>query len=80
MEYLGQPFMIQNTADHGWLVTWNDAVAHRSSAGEIIETISFTVAIPRSANLSISEVQIYAMRRAEELLQSAIKAQQSGSK
>lgn len=77
MEYLGQPFVIQNTADHGWLVTWSDAVANRTKAGEVIESVSFTVSIPRNANLSISEVQGFALRRAEELLQSVIRARQS---
>jgi hypothetical protein len=75
MEFLGEPFSIQNTADQGWLVTWNDAVTVRSSIGEVIESVSFTVAVPRNANLSISEVQRYASRRAVELLQSSIKGQ-----
>lgn len=75
MKFLGQPFTIQNTVEHGWLVTWTDAVVHRTD-GEEIESISFTVAIPRSANLSISEVQTFALKRAEELLQVAIRAQE----
>lgn len=75
MEFLGEPFSIQNTVDNGWLVTWNDAVSVRSAIGEVIETVSFTVAIPRSANLSIAEVQRYASKRAIELLQASVKGQ-----
>jgi hypothetical protein len=74
MELLGQPFLIQNTADHGWLVTWTDAVARRTADGEAIETVSFTVALPRRSDLTIAEVQTFAVRRAMELLRTLIQA------
>lgn len=67
MKLLGTPFVIQNTEGPTWLVTWSDAVS--STDGE---TISFTVEIPRSAHLSLAEVQTYAIKRAVELLQVAI--------
>lgn len=73
MELLGQPFIIQNTVEHGWLVTWNDVALHRSN-GEVFESMSFTVALPRNANLSIAEVQTYALKRAAELLQVVIQS------
>lgn len=76
MKLLGQPFTIQNT-DEGWLVNWPNAVMH-GDANNPIETISFTVALPRSANLSIAEVQTFALKRAQELLQTVI-AHQKGS-
>lgn len=72
MEYIGQPFSIQNTSE-GWLVSWDDAAVERTQE-EILERVSFTVLIPRRANLSIAEVQTYALKRAEELLQNAIRA------
>lgn len=71
MEYIGQPFSIQNTSE-GWLVSWDDAVVERTDA-EILERVSFTVLIPRRAQLSIQEVQTYALKRAAELLQRAIR-------
>jgi hypothetical protein len=77
MKLLGQPFSIQNTAEHGWLVTWTDAVVHRVD-GEPVEAISFTVAVPRNVNLSMSDVQTYALKRAVELLQVAIKHREAG--
>lgn len=74
MEPLGQPFLIQNTADRGWLVTWTDAVVHRTLDGEAFETVSFTVALPRKSDLTIAEVQTYAVKRAMELLRNLIQA------
>lgn len=74
MEPLGQPFIIQNTADRGWLVTWTDAVVHRAADGEAFETVSFTVALPRKSDLTIAEVQTYAVKRAMELLRNLIQA------
>lgn len=67
MEYLGQPFAIQNTSE-GWLVTWNDAVRH-GPKGAPNESVSFTVLLPKRADLTIAEVQTYALKRAVELLQ-----------
>lgn len=67
MKYLGSPFSIQNTDGPDWLVTWQDAVVTTPMG----ETVSFTVAIPRSANLSMAEVQKYALKRAVELLRTA---------
>lgn len=67
MEFLGEPFSIQNTNGPNWYVTWTAALT--TSEGE---AINFTVKIPRSANLSISEVQTYALKRADELLQRMI--------
>lgn len=67
-EKLGTPFVIQNTTGSTWLVTWEDAAT--TSAGE---AISFTVEIPRSANLTLAEVQKYALKRAAEILQVAIR-------
>lgn len=72
MELLGQPLIIQNTAEHGWVVTWTDAVRHWSG-DELVETVSFTVALPRRADLTIAELQTFAMKRAAELLQVAIR-------
>ncbi len=71
MNLLGQPFVIQNTADRGWLITWTDAVLFRSD-GEVIERVSFTVALPKRADLTIAEVQTYAVKRAMELLRALI--------
>ena len=68
MANLGQPFVIQNTDGPTWFVTWNDAAT--SSTGE---AISFTVEIPRGANLTLAEVQKYALKRAVEILQVAIR-------
>ncbi|WP_158534259.1 hypothetical protein [Paracidovorax avenae] len=68
MANLGQPFVIQNTDGPTWFVTWRDAV--ETPAGE---TVSFTVEIPRSANLTLGEAQRFAMKRAAELLQIAIR-------
>lgn len=70
MAKLGQPFVIQNTDGPTWFVTWTDAV--KSSTGE---TVSFTVEIPRRADLTLAEAQSYAMKRAVELLQYAIPKQ-----
>ncbi|NDZ11515.1 hypothetical protein C7T35_01280 [Variovorax sp. WS11] len=72
MEFLGQPFGIQNTSE-GWLVTWNDAVLH-GPKGAPDESVSFTVLLPRRADLTIAEVQTYALKRAAELLQHMIQA------
>lgn len=66
MENLGQPFVIQNTSE-GWQVTWNDAVKAGTDF-QTKESVSFTVVIPRQANLTISEVQKFAVKRAIELL------------
>ena len=68
MANLGQPFIIQNTDGPTWFVTWRDAVS--TDAGE---TVSFTVEIPRRADLTLAEAQKYAMKRAVELLQIAIR-------
>lgn len=67
MELLGRPFLIQNT-DAGWQVTWNDAI-RVGSEFETKESVSFTVVIPRRADLTIDEVQRFAVKRAMELLQ-----------
>jgi hypothetical protein len=67
MENLGQPFVIQNTSE-GWQITWTDAVKHGTEL-ETKERVSFTVLVPRRANLTIEEVQTFAVKRAMELLQ-----------
>lgn len=67
MENLGRPFVLQNTTE-GWQVTWNDAVT-AGTEFEQKESVSFTVLIPRKADLSIAEVQTFAVKRAMELLQ-----------
>lgn len=72
MEYIGQPFSIQNTSE-GWLVSWDDAAVTRTEH-EILERVSFTVLIPRQASLTIEEVQTFALKRAVELLQRVIRA------
>jgi len=72
MKLLGEPFIIQNTSQ-GWLVTWNDAVRITSELDETLESVSFTVRLPRQANLTILEAQNFAMKRAEELLRIAIR-------
>lgn len=71
MENLGQPFSIQNTTE-GWQVTWLDAVKHGTEF-ETRERVSFTVLIPRRANLTIEEVQTFAVKRAMEVLQALVK-------
>lgn len=70
MKHIGEPFSIQNT-DQGWLVTWRNAVTSGTKDNQY-EQVSFTVLIPRTANLSISEVQTFALKRAVELLQTRI--------
>lgn len=70
MEFLGSPFRIQNTTE-GWLVTWEDAVSHGPKDAPN-EFVSFTVMLPRRADLTIAEVQTYALKRAAELLQHVI--------
>ena len=72
MKLIGTPFTIDGT-DQGWLVTWPDAVKH-GALPEQPERISFTVLLPRRADLTIAEVQTFAMKRAEELLRQAIRA------
>lgn len=72
MEYLGQPFTIQNTEQHGWQVTWPDSVIRRID-GEPVESISFTVLIPRNPNLTMEDVVAFSRKRAVELLQEAIR-------
>ncbi len=74
MEIIGQPFVIQSIANRGWLVTWTDAVTH-GALDNPHESVSFTVEIPRRADLTIAEVQTYAAKRAVELLQVLIRAQ-----
>lgn len=76
MEFLGEPFEIQNTTE-GWLVTWKDAVKH-GVPGDELERISFTVLLPRNAELTIAQVQTYALKRAGELLQHLIRSRESG--
>jgi hypothetical protein len=67
LELLGSPVVLQNTTGKDWLVTWAPAVT--TSVGELV---SFTVAIPRKAELSIAEIQRFALKRAVEILQDAI--------
>lgn len=64
MNFLGQPVVVQNTDGPNWLVTWNSALTHAEH-----ESVSFTVAVPRRAELTIAEVQRYAIKRAIQLLQ-----------
>lgn len=73
MELLGQPFTIQNTSQ-GWLVDWPQAVMHGTADDPSRERVSFTVLIPRNASLTIEQVQTFALKRAEELLQAMIRA------
>lgn len=68
MNLLGRPFVIQNTSDHGWIVTWNDAIIVSNADGELIESVSFTAAVPRKGTLTIAEVQQFAVMRAIEML------------
>lgn len=63
MKLVGQPLIIQNTDGNSWMVTWENAVT--SSTGE---TISFTVEVPRSAEISVIDVQRLAIKRAAEML------------
>lgn len=72
METLGRPFVLQNTKTHGWIVRWDNAIEVTTEAGELIESVSFTVAIPRQATLTIEETQQFALMRAAELLQKMI--------
>lgn len=73
METLGRPFLIQNTKEYGWIVTWNDAITVRDQVGDLVESVSFTAALPRQATLTIEEVQQFAVMRAIELLQRLIR-------
>lgn len=75
MKLLGTPFIIQNTEGPDWLVSWHDAITHRNEDGQTLETVSFTVKIPKRANLPVAEVQRYAVKRAIELLQDLDRAQ-----
>lgn len=69
MKPIGQPLVIQNTQDLGWLVTWDDAVTSSNEAGEVSERVSFTVAVKRDPNATLQQVQDRAVMRALELLQ-----------
>ena len=71
MNLLGQPFIIQNTTE-GWIVQWADAVRITDPHDNTLESVSFIVRLPRKADLTIAEVQTFALKRAEELLQNAI--------
>lgn len=73
MELLGQPFVIQNTNGPNWLVTWHNAVHITNEHQETLESITFTVAIPRRAQLTIEDLQRHALKRAQELLQDRIR-------
>lgn len=78
MENLGQPFLIQNTTE-GWQVTWTEAIKV-GTALEVKESVSFTVVIPRRADLTIEEVQLFAVKRAIELLQKLEKKDRPASR
>jgi len=67
MQVTGQPFVIQNTTGPEWLIFWEALLPTEST----LERISFTVAIPRRADLPIDEVQRHALKRAAELLRRA---------
>lgn len=77
MELIGTPVTIQNTP-RAWLVSWPDAVRHGPESEPDLENVSFTVAIPRNAKLTIEEVQTYALKRAVELLQLKLKHMTQG--
>lgn len=64
MKLLGQPFVLQNTDGPDWLITSDAAVT--TSQGE---SVSFTVAVPRRADLPVVELQRLAVLRAKELLE-----------
>lgn len=68
MKLLGQPFIIQNTTE-GWVVQWTDAVRITDQHDNTLESVSFTVRLPRKADLTIEELQAFAVKRALELLQ-----------
>lgn len=68
MKLLGQPFVIQNTTA-GWIVNWTDAVRITDQDDNTLESVSFTVRLPQKADLTIQELQTFAMKRALELLQ-----------
>lgn len=72
MKSLGQPFVVQNT-DLGWQVTWTDAITHGTEAQPDNERVSFTVMLPKRAELTIAELQTFALKRAAELLQVLIR-------
>ena len=67
MNFLGTPISIQNTDGRNWLVTWKDVVT--TDAGE---SVSFTVAIRRDGNMTITDMQQHAVRTAIELLQATL--------
>lgn len=73
MNLLGQPFQIQNTTGPNWLVTWHHAARISNERDETLESVSFTVAIPRQSHLTIEELQRHALKRAQELLQDRIR-------
>ena len=68
MKLLGQPLIIQNTTA-GWTVQWTDAVRVTDEHDNTLESVSFTVRPPRKADLTIEELQQFAMKRALEILQ-----------
>ena len=70
MKLLGQPFSIQNTDGPNWLVTWPDAATDRDNG----DTVSFTVSIPRNAQIPMHEVQRVALKQAIQMLQAAMQA------
>lgn len=70
MEAAGSLITIQNTTGAHWLITWPEAIA--PGAG-LKETVSFTVAVPRAPSLPMEDLQRYALKRAQELLQAAIR-------
>jgi hypothetical protein len=72
MEFIDQPFIIQSTVENIWLVTWKDAAVHPAK-GAPVESVSFTVALPSRTDLSIRELQTFALKRAMELLQQKIR-------
>jgi hypothetical protein len=77
MEYIGAPFTIQNTEEHGWLVTWPDSVVHLIDQ-EPVESVSFTVLIPRNPNLTMEDVVSFSRKRAIEILQAAVRRPEPG--
>jgi hypothetical protein len=72
MKLIGQPFIIQNTSE-GWIVTWTDAARMTDEHGNTLESVSFTVRLPPKADLTIQELQTFALKRAVELLQDKVR-------
>jgi hypothetical protein len=59
----GKRLVIEATDGPTWLLSWDNAVSTSSD-----ERVSFTIAIPSHAGLTVTQAQVYALKRAQDLL------------